>query len=124
MSPLPAPPARLVTLPPLLIVAVSLPEPRSIVPLKEPEIVAVSALASVLAPRLIVSKPLTVRLVSSVVVPPAATFKVLAPLCALRLSLPLPPTRLTTPLTVPLIPVAPPAAVEVALLRLTVTALL
>ena len=124
MSPLPAPPARLVTLPPLLIVAVSLPEPRSIVPLKAPEIVAVSALASVLAPRLIVSKPLTVRLVSSVVVPPAATFKVLVPLCALRLSLPLPPTRLSTPLTVPLIPVAPPAAVEVALLRLTVTALL
>ena len=112
------------TLPPLLIVAVSLPAPRSIVPLKPPEIVAVSVLESELAPRLIVSKPLTVRLVSSVVVPPAATLKVLGPLCALRVSLPLPPTTLSKPTVVPLMPVAPPAAVEVAPLRLTVTGLL
>ena len=121
---LPAPPTRLVTLPPLLIVAVSAPSPRSIVPLKAPEIVAVSALASELAPRLIVSKVLTVRLVSSVVVPLLATEIALAPLVALRMSLlPLPPISVSKPVVVPVIPVAPAAAVEVGPFRLTVTAL-
>ncbi len=111
-------------LPPSLIVAVSLPSPRSTVPLKVPEIVVVSLLASELAPRLIVSKPLTVRLLSSVVVPPESTVRLLTPLVALRVSLPLPPTTLSKPLTVPLIPVVPFAPVDVALLRLTVTGLL
>ena len=106
------------------MVAVSVPSPRSIVPLKAPETVAVSELASALAPRLMVSKPLTVRLESRVVVPPLATEMLLTPPAALRVSvLPLPPTRLSKPLTAPVIPVAPAAAVEVAVLRITVTAL-
>ena len=101
----PSPPARLVTLPPSLIVAVSLPAPRSIV-----------------------SKPLTVRLLSRVVVPLLATESVLTPLVALRLSMSLPPTRLSKPLTAPVMiavdpMTTPPAAVEVALSRLTVTGL-
>ena len=106
----------------MLIVAVSLPSPRSTVALKEPEIVAVSALASELAPRLIVSKPLTVRLLSRVVMPPEATFRLFTPLVALRVSVPLPPTRLSKPVTDPEMPVAVDA--DVALLRLTDTALL
>ena len=118
----PPPPARLVTLPPLLMVAVSVPSPRSIVPLKAPEMEAVSALTSELAPRLIVSKPLTVRLVSRVVVPLLATEMLLTPDWALRVSLPLPPMIFSTPVRVPVMPVAPAAAVDVAELRLTVTA--
>ena len=71
-----------------------------------------------------VSKPLTVRLESRVVVPPLATEILLTPLVALRVSvLPLPPIRVSKPVVVPVMPVAPAAAVEVAELRLTVTAL-
>ena len=119
----PLPPTREVTEPPLLMVAVSLPSPRSTVPLKAPEKVAVSALASLLAPRLMFSKALTVRLVSRVVTPPLATEMLLTPALALRVSLPLPPTKFSKPLTAPVMAVAPAAAVEVAELRLTVTAL-
>ena len=121
---LPNPPARLVALPPVLIVASSLPAPRSTEPLKAAEKVAVSLLVSELAARLMVSNPLTVRLESSVMVPLLATLRLLTPLVALRESLPLPPTRLSKPVTVPLMPVAPPEAMELALSSVTDTALL
>lgn len=66
-------------------------------------------------PRLMLSKPENVRLVSSVDVPPVAIERLLLPDWALIVSvLPLPPIRLLRPVTEPEIAVAPAAAVAVA----------
>ena len=70
------------------------------------------------------SNELKLRLVSSVPWLVPVSTSTLSAEDVVRVSLPLPPTRLSKPLTVPLIPVVPFAPVDVALLRLTVTALL
>ena len=116
----PLPPARELAPPPLMV-AVSLPAPRSIEPLKVPLRVAESALESLLAPRLIDSKLLRVR-PSRLVVPPAATTRVLLPEAALMLSVPLVPVRFSKPLTAPITPGAWMAAREVAVLRVRLMA--
>ena len=114
------PPAMLPAEPPLSSVTLSLPAPRSMVPLKPPCRLDVSTPA----PRLMVSKPLSVRLASRFATPPLETVKLLLPAWAVRLSLPLPPTKTSKPETLPPMPVAPVAAMLLAPDRVTEAAAL